>query len=190
MKAAIAPLTVVMLLALCVTGTWAVSKEGALTLTRNSEQQINIEAKKGSLRSVPGGWESVFEKEVKVQQGDVTLTCDRLTAEYEEKKGRNDSQERKKNPVASAPTNADLKTITASGNVKIVQGDRRVFAEKAVYDNAARTITLSEGPRLWQGGNTIRSETIIMYLDEKRTQLIGPVTGVLQPGKNQKEKEK
>jgi lipopolysaccharide export system protein LptA len=190
MKAAIAQLTTAMVLVLLVTGTWAVSKEGALTFRRSPDQEIKIQAEKGTLRSIPGGWETVFGKNVRVKQGDVTLTCDRLTVEYVEKKGRADRQERQKDPIGNVPNNADIKTIVASGNVKIVQGDRRAFAGKAVYDNAARTITLTGEPRLWQGGNTVTSETIIMYLDQKRTEFPTPVKGVFQPGKNQKEKEK
>lgn len=192
MKARIAHLTIIIFLGFTVTGTWAVSKEGSPTFGRGSGQKINISAEKGSGRTVPGGWETVFGGNVRVQQGDVILTCERLTVEYEDKKRRNNGrQASKKDPIGNVPAETDIKTITASGNVRIVQGDRTAFAGKAVYDNAARTITLTEDPRLWQGGNTVKTQTIIMFLDENRYDTgTGGVEVTINPGKNQKEKEK
>lgn len=178
--------------AICfVSGSWAVSKDSSLASVRGSTQQINISAEKGSARRTPAGYESVFRGSVKVQQGNVTLTCDRLVVEYEDKKNRNGKQPSKNDPVGNIPADTDIKSIVAAGNVKIVQGERMAFAGKAVYDNSARTITLSEEPRLWQGGNTVRTQTIIMYLDEDRYETgPGGVEMVISPGKNQREKDK
>jgi lipopolysaccharide export system protein LptA len=83
---------------------------------------------------------------------------------------------------------------TASGNVKIVQNERMAVAGKALYDNAKRTITLTEGPRLWQGADVMVAKTIIVYLDENRVDSQGgdenPIKFKINPEQQKKEKEK
>ena len=92
-------------------------------------------------------------------------------------------------------TPSGIKSITALGNVKITQNDRMALAGKAVFDNAKRTITLTEGPpRLWQGPDVLAAQTIIIYLDENRSELLGGdeslITAIINPPKPKKEKEK
>ncbi|MGD9817596.1 MAG: LptA/OstA family protein [Desulfomonilaceae bacterium] len=166
-----------------------------LSLGPDSDQPINITSKRFSAKNVPGGKEVNFESTVKVQQGDLILTCDRLTILYDEKQGSNNGT----NPVKKLPkelqTASGIKSIIASGAVKIVQNDRMATAGKAVFDNLKRTITLSEGPpRLWQGPDALTAQTIIIYLDENRSELIGGddtlITAVINPSKQKKEKEK
>ena len=78
-------------------------------------------------------------------------------------------------------------------NVKIIQNERMAVAGKALYDNAKRTITLTEGPRLWQGADVMVAKSIIIYLDENRVDSQGgenPITFRINPDQQKKEKEK
>jgi lipopolysaccharide export system protein LptA len=94
-------------------------------------------------------------------------------------------------------TISGIKSITATGNVKIAQEERMAVAGKALFDNAKRTITLTEGPKLWQGPDMLMAHTIIVYLDENRVELHSKdgkdddgIRMRINPGKQKKDKEK
>ncbi len=166
-----------------------------LALGPESDQPINITSKRFTAKNIVGGKEVTFEGTVKVQQGDLTLTSDRLTILYDEKTGATNGTSSLKKASKDLQTASGIKTIVASGNVKIVQNDRMATAGKASFDNIKRTITLSEGPpRLWQGPDALTAQTIIIFLDENRSELVGGddtlITAVINPSKQKKEKEK
>lgn len=166
-----------------------------MSLGTNSDQPINITSRRFSAKNVQTGKEVNFDGSVKVQQGDLTLTCDRLTILYDDKPGLVNGTSASKKPVKELQTASGIKSIIASGNVKIVQNDRMATAGRAVFDNSKRTITLSEGPpRLWQGPDALSAQTIIIYLDENRSELAGGddtlITAVINPSKQKKDKEK
>lgn len=166
-----------------------------MSLGTNSDQPINITSRRFSAKNVQTGKEVNFDGSVKVQQGDLTLTCDRLTILYDEKSGSVNGSSPSKKPIKELQTASGIKSIIASGNVKIVQNDRMATAGRAVFDNLKRTITLSEGPpRLWQGPDALSAQTIIIYLDENRSELAGGddtlITAVINPSKQKKDKEK
>jgi len=167
-----------------------------LALSPSSDQPINITSKRFSAKNIPGGKEVTFEGSVKVQQSDLVLTCDRLVIMYDDKMagtGQNNSP--KKQATKELQTSSGIKSITALGYVNITQNDRMAVEGKAVFDNAKRTITLTEGPpRLWQGPDVLAAQTIIIYLDENRSELLGGdeslITAVINPPKPKKDKEK
>ncbi|MGB9616017.1 MAG: hypothetical protein ACPL7J_01730, partial [Desulfomonilaceae bacterium] len=71
--------------------------------------------------------------------------------------------------------------------------ERIAVAGKALYDNNKRTITLTKGPpKLWQGPDVVVADTIIIYLDENRTELLGGdeagIRATINPSKMKKEK--
>lgn len=109
------------------------------------------------------------------KQGEVSLTCDRLVVLCHDK-GRGPSPE--KRPTKPSPTalplinEDDIRSITAEGNVKIVQKERMATAGRAEFERASRTITLTEGPpKLWHGENVLEADKIVIYLDEEKTEL-------------------
>jgi lipopolysaccharide export system protein LptA len=167
-----------------------------LSLGKGSDQPIDITSKKVSFRNIPTGKEVTFEGNVKVKQGDVTLTCDHLVIVYDEKTGAKKAEKRVKKLPKGLENASQIKSITASGHVKIVQKERMAVAGKALYDNVKRTITLTEAPRLWQGKDMLVADTIIIYLDENRSELLGgkgeekSIRAIINPDKQSKEKEK
>ena len=173
-----------------------VCQDNYAALGAASDQPINITSKRFSAKNIPGGKEVTFEGSVKVQQSDLTLTCDRLVILYDEKMaGSSHNGTQKKQLTKELQTSSGIKSITASGNVKITQNDRMAVAGKAVFDNIKRTITLTEGPpRLWQGPDVLAAQTIIIYLDENRSELLGGddslITAIINPPKAKKDKEK
>ena len=165
-----------------------------LSLGKGSDQPIDITSTKFTARNIPNGKEATFEGNVKVNQGDVTLSCDQLVLVYDEKAGASTGDGRPKKLAKKLENVSQIKSITASGNVKIVQNERMAVAGKALYDNAKRTITLTEGPRLWQGADVMVAKTIIVYLDENRVDSQGgeenPIKFKINPEQQKKEKEK
>jgi lipopolysaccharide export system protein LptA len=115
---------------------------------------------------------------------------------YDEKmQGTEQNGSNKKTVNKELQTASGIKSITASGNVKMTQNDRMAVAGKAFFDNTKRTITLTEGPpRLWQGPDVLAAQTIVIYLDENRSELLGGddslITAIINPVKPKKDKEK
>jgi lipopolysaccharide export system protein LptA len=172
----------------------AYAQNGYLSLSQSSQEPIDITAKKFTARNIPDGKENIFEGAVKVVQDDVTLTCDKLVIVYNEKKGAAPTESGNRKLPKDWQTAGNIKSITASGNVKIVQNERMATAGKALYDNVKRTITLTESPRIWQGRDAGIADTIIMYLDENRSEFRGgdasPIKFTINPGEQKKEKER
>jgi lipopolysaccharide export system protein LptA len=188
MKHKIAGLVVFLVLG-CILTTARAGNE-YLSLGKGSGQPMDVTSKSATARLVTDGKEVTFQGNVKVKQGDVTLTCDRLVVVYDEKAGAGTGAGRAKKIAKNLDNVGQIKSITASGNVKIVQNERMAVAGKALYDNAKRTITLTEGPRLWQGADVLLGNTIIIYIDENRTDVDGDIKLKINPEQQKKEKEK
>lgn len=107
-----------------------------------------------------------FEGHVVAKQGDVTLHADRLFAEYTRGAGV-------------------IEKIVAEGNVLVTQEDREARAARADYFNLEQRIVLSGGADLTQGGNTVKGETVTIFLRENRSVVTGGeggrVKAVIQP---------
>ena len=103
---------------------------------------------------------------VTVTQADMTLHSDTLR-------------------VTLDPEHADKpREVVAEGKVRIDKGDRRATGGRAVFDNAARTVTLSDQARLQDGPNQVAGERVVVYLDEQRSVVEGGqerVRAVLYP---------
>lgn len=92
---------------------------------------------------------------VTVTQGDLTLKSDSLSVKVD---GENVNR---------------LNEIVAEGDVQIDQGDRRATGGKAVFDQLARTVTLSDHAVLRDGRNEVAGSRVVVYLDEERSVVEG-----------------
>jgi lipopolysaccharide export system protein LptA len=118
------------------------------SLGQSCDQPIDITSKNVNTKNIPGGKEVSFEGNVKMKQGDVTLICDRLVIVYDEKKVvANAGKGRSKKLSKDLENTGKIKSIAASGNVKIVQNERMAVADEALYDNVKCTIRLTGVPR-------------------------------------------
>jgi lipopolysaccharide export system protein LptA len=173
-------------LILCVALSAAYAENGYLAIGQGS-QKLNISANK-----VRGTFDKgkTFEGNVKVVQGNITLTCDKLSIAYDNDAGTPTENRSGKN----GRVDDKIKSITAEGNVKIVQDDRMATAGKAFFDRVNRIIKLTDNPRIWQGRDAGIANAIIMYLDENRWEFQGddgsPIKFTIHSGelKNQKKK--
>lgn len=117
------------------------------------------------------------KKKVVIFTGNVAATQDFLLCSDELQISYNDEQE--------------VDRITATGNVRIYQGDKESRSDRAVYDRLARTITITGDPVFKQCADTVRGEKIVVYLDEDKAIVQSKggerVKAVIMPNKKCKE---
>ena len=97
-----------------------------------------------------------YEGGVEVRQGDLTLTASALEGNYTEKN--------------------QINQLTARDNVVILKGENiRATGERALFENATQTITLTNNPELQQDGSILTADTIKIFLEENRSVAEGNV---------------
>lgn len=82
-------------------------------------------------------------------QADMTMRSHTLTAYYD-------------------PEMKQMKQIVAEGKVQATQGDRVATGDKAVFDDKAKTVTLTGDPVMRQGNSQITGTRIIYYIEQDR----------------------
>jgi len=115
----------------------------------------------------------VFSGNVIAVQEDKTIYADTLNIFYKkEPDARSKAQtkplakpEAKKNPEAAG---GELDRIEAVGNVRIVQQNRLVTGDKAVYIQNEQKIIVTGNPVLKEGDNIIKGERVVVLLDENK----------------------
>jgi len=151
----------------------AEEQPGAWRSDEAGRQPIEITADR--LNADSGAESVTFEGNVVANQAGVTLHADRLFAEYS--RGQN-----------------AIEKITAEGNVRVVQEGREARAARAVFYNLEQRIVLSGGADLKQGENTLKGDTVTIYLRENRSVVTGGESGrvraVLHPQRLLQSKEK
>lgn len=162
MRAFVTSCTAVLVLIAALTA--ASAESGTVKSFQGTDQPISVKSAKVVTRSVPAGGEIAFSGNVRVEQDDIKMTCDRLVVLYLQDKNPKNGKNGADRSFRSLSDPGELKSITATGHVKIVQKDRLVTAEKAFYDRSKGTVTLTESPRLREDKNTLEADTIIIYL--------------------------
>ena len=99
---------------------------------------------------------ATFKGNVVAKQEDVTLYANTLLIIYD-------------------PDTKKLKEIIATGNVKVVQLDRRATGQKVTFDQDKNKVVLDGDAVVREGTNVIRGERITFYVEEERS--------VVEPGK-------
>jgi lipopolysaccharide transport protein LptA len=106
-----------------------------------------------SIRADSASWDLrgqsvVFEGGVDAVRGAFTLRCERLDASF------------------SSPER--LQRAVASGQVRVIHGDRVASAERAVLEVESGRLELEGQPLLRDGGRSLRGERIVLFLDDER----------------------
>jgi lipopolysaccharide export system protein LptA len=126
------------------------------------DQPIQIDAK--SLEVHDKSKIATFSGNVKVVQGDTTMTCNSLVVFYGQEIGLGDNK-----PVVDASSNADavpdsqkIRRIEARGDVTVVSKDQTATGDLGVYDPPKKTITLSGNVVVSQGKNVIHGGIVVV----------------------------
>ncbi|HTO66688.1 MAG TPA: LptA/OstA family protein [Bradyrhizobium sp.] len=144
--------------------------------SQNRDQPISIEAV--SLEMHDKQKEATFAGNVKVIQGDTTMTSKTLVVFYESSQSGQGSGQGSGQPAApkaaakAAPPMqsstpgpggaSSIKRLEARGDVKVTQKDQVVTGEKAVFDTKTNLITMLGGVVLTQGGNVLRGDRLLV----------------------------
>jgi len=87
-------------------------------------------------------------------QGDMTIRSETLTADYN-------------------PDMKQIKQIVAEGKVNATQGNRVATGEKVVFDDQAKTVTLTGNPIMRQGNSQISGLRVIYFVEQDKAVVEG-----------------
>jgi lipopolysaccharide export system protein LptA len=145
--------------------------------SQNRDQPIQIEAATLEMRDKKK--EATFSGNVKVIQGDTTMTSKTLVVFYDSTSApaapaapaANAKAAAKAAPPPSAPMQAatpgpggasSIKRLEARGNVVVTQKDQVVTGETAVFDTKTNLVTMLGGVVLTQNKNVLRGDRLMV----------------------------
>lgn len=135
-----------------------------------------------------------FTENVYVRTQDFEMECDRLVvylreteASEPELKGageeKSESGEDKKQQGGnkqSMDINKNVHKVVATENVYISMDNRSAKSDKAVYWRGKSILTLTGKVELQEGPNRIQAETVRLYLDENKSEIVGGNQGQVE----------
>ena len=138
--------------------------------SQNRDQPIQIEAATLEMRDKKK--EATFAGNVKVVQGDTTMTSKTLVVFYESNSAAapapaaNSKAASKSGPIQSATPGpggaSSIKRLEARGNVVVTQKDQVVTGETAVFDTKTNLVTMLGGVVLTQCKNVLRGDRLMV----------------------------
>lgn len=167
-------LAAVALLALAIDGASAQSSATGVPnalqgFSQNRDQPIQIEAAALEMRDKQK--EATFSGNVKVVQGDTTMTSKSLVVFYESG-GSGAAPAPNAKPAKAAPPmqsatpgpggSSSIKRLEARGNVVVTQKDQVVTGETAIFDTKTNLITMQGGVVLTQCKNVLRGDRLMV----------------------------
>jgi len=137
--------------------------------SKNRDQPIQIEA--ASLEMRDKKKEATFSGNVKVVQGDTTMTSKSLVVFYDSgpapaSASTSNSKAPKSAPMQSASPgpggSSSIRRLEARGSVVVTQKDQVVTGETAVFDTKSNLITMLGGVVLTQCKNVLRGDRLLV----------------------------
>ena len=138
--------------------------------SQNRDQPIQIEA--ASLEMRDKKKEATFSGNVKVVQGDTTMTSKALVVFYDSSHGLRAARRRPMPKPAKIRADAvrdpgpggssSIRRLEAKGSVVVTQKDQVVTGETAVFDTKANLITMLGGVVLTQCKNVLRGDRLLV----------------------------
>jgi len=137
--------------------------------SQNRDQPIQIEA--ASLEMRDKKKEATFSGNVKVVQGDTTMTSKKLVVFYDSAPAPATAANPKAASAKGAPMPAaapgpggssSIRRLEAQGSVVVTQKDQVVTGETAVFDTKTNLITMLGGIVLTQGKNVLRGDRLMV----------------------------
>ena len=138
--------------------------------SQNRDQPIQIEAAALEMRDKKK--EATFSGNVKVVQGDTTMTSKTLVVFYDSTAApaatpaANSKAATKSAPIQSATPgpggSSSIRRLEARGSVVVTQKDQVVTGETAVFDTKSNLVTMLGGVVLTQGKNVLRGDRLMV----------------------------
>src|SRR5689334_18176081 len=136
--------------------------------SQNRDQPIQIEA--ASLEMRDKKKEATFAGNVKVVQGDTTMSSKSLVVFYDQSSAPASpppaAKAAKSGPIQSATPgpggSSSIRRLEARGSVVVTQKDQVVTGETAIFDTKANQVTMQGGVVLTQGQNVLRGDRLVV----------------------------
>ncbi|MDD2942120.1 MAG: lipopolysaccharide transport periplasmic protein LptA [bacterium] len=97
-----------------------------------------------------------YRGDVKISQGEMLITAEKVTGTYDDKN--------------------QMDEVVCEKNVVISKGDNlRAAAQRGVYKVKDSVVTLTEGPEVYNKGNILTADVIRVFLNEDRSEAEGNV---------------
>jgi lipopolysaccharide export system protein LptA len=137
--------------------------------SQNRDQPIQIEA--ASLEMRDKKKEATFAGNVKVVQGDTTMTSKSLVVFYDQNNApapapAPTAKGARTGPIQSATPgpggSSSIRRLEARGGVIVTQKDQVVTGETAIFDTKANQVTMQGGVVLTQGQNVLRGDRLVV----------------------------
>jgi lipopolysaccharide export system protein LptA len=139
--------------------------------SQNRDQPIQIEAATLEMRDKKK--EATFSGNVKVVQGDTTMTSKRLVVFYDTTSppapaatAAGSKAGAKSAPIPAASPgpggSSSIRRLEAQGSVVVTQKDQVVTGETAVFDTKTNLVTMLGGVVLTQGKNVLRGDRLMV----------------------------
>ena len=110
----------------------------------------------------------VFIGNVHAVYGEMTVDADKIELTYDPESEKEDKKD-------------NIKSMVAKGNVRLVEKQRKAWADKMVYKGKTGMITLTGNPKIKQGDNIIAGDLIKMFVNDERVLIEGSVKAVINP---------
>jgi lipopolysaccharide export system protein LptA len=126
------------------------------------DQPVQIDAK--SLEVHDKSKTATFSGNVKVVQGDTTMTCKTLVIFYGQEIGIAGSKPAAvaSTPAGGVPDAQNIRRIEARGGVTVVSKDQTASGDLGVYDLKTKTVTLTGNVVVTQGKNVIHGARVVV----------------------------
>ncbi len=145
--------------------------------SQNRDQPIQIEA--AALEMIDKKKEATFSGNVKVVQGDTTMTSKKLVVFYDSSQPAAEAPQQPGQKATSKPApppkaapmqaaapgpggSSSIRRLEARGNVVVTQKDQVVTGETAVFETKTNLITMVGGVVLTQGKNVLRGDRLMV----------------------------
>ncbi len=146
---------------------------GEIPTINNPQDPISITSNKMTIKSLED--KIIFEGEVFIKKGDLTIEADRAEVFLSERNSGNPSKPPSSilmNP-ATKKGEREVSRIETTGNVDIRQGEKQAKAQKGVYDQKRDTITLTGDAEAWEKDYRVKGKVITLFIAENRSLIEG-----------------
>ena len=130
---------------------------------------------------------AIFEGEVVMTKGDLTITADRAEVTFDSTTGFEEASKSAQGLLSprSGPDRREISLVHATGNVVVRQGDKRATSSDAYYYQKEEKVILTGDPVIWENEYQVTGIKMTLYLHENRSVIEGSKVKIHPKGQGQ-----
>jgi len=162
--------TIIVCIALFILLAWPVACRGtdesiAKFVSQDQGRALSISSSKMTLNNQMNT--IIFEGDVIIEQEAMTLKADAVDVVFEP------ASDRENGLIEGVERKRTLSTITATGDIKFIQGDRTIYANTVVYFKKDEKMVFTGSPRILERQDELKGKKITVYILEDRVVVEG-----------------